>query len=68
MEERNIQYTYMTNLWGNINYKQLNNFDEWYMEISAQLIIIRTGIKYSDILQGQDLKELNLWYFRFRVL
>ena len=31
MENRNIDYTYMTNLWGNINYKQINNFDEWYM-------------------------------------
>jgi len=31
MEERNINYTYMTNLWGVINYKQLTNFDEWYM-------------------------------------
>ena len=31
MTERNLNYTYMTNLWGNINYKQINNFDEWYM-------------------------------------
>ena len=28
---RNLNYTYMTNLWGNINYKQINNFDEWFM-------------------------------------
>ena len=28
---RNINYTYMTNLWGNINYKQVTNFDEWFM-------------------------------------
>ena len=31
MEERNINYTYMTNLGGGINYKQLTKFDEWYM-------------------------------------
>ena len=31
MADRNINYTYMTNLWGNINYKQINNFNEWYM-------------------------------------
>ena len=31
MEKRNLNYSYMTNLWGNINYKQINNFDEWYM-------------------------------------
>ncbi len=27
---RNINYTYMTNMWGFINYKQVNNFDEWF--------------------------------------
>ena len=30
-EERNINYSYQTNLWGNINYKQLTNFNEWFM-------------------------------------
>lgn len=28
---RNLNYTYMTNQWGNINYKQVTNFDEWFM-------------------------------------
>lgn len=28
---RNLNYSYMTNQWGFINYKQVNNFDEWFM-------------------------------------
>ena len=37
MAERNLNYTYMTNLWGNINYKQINNFDEWYNEVTNDI-------------------------------
>ena len=28
---RNLNYSYMTNQWGNISYKQVQNFDEWFM-------------------------------------
>ena len=31
MENRNLNYSYQTNLWGDIRYKKINNFDEWYM-------------------------------------
>jgi inosose dehydratase len=29
--KRNIEYSYMTNYWGHIKFKQINNFDEWYI-------------------------------------
>lgn len=28
---RNINYSYMTNQWGTINYKEIRNFDEWFL-------------------------------------
>ncbi|MBP0973789.1 MAG: sugar phosphate isomerase/epimerase [Oscillospiraceae bacterium] len=29
--ERNINYSYMMNQWGNINFKKVTNFNEWFM-------------------------------------
>ena len=63
MEERNIQYTYMTNLWGNINYKQLNNFDEWYMGDFGAAYYYQDWDKILRYFAGAGFKGIELMVF-----